>query len=100
MIFLAIKTDRHSGKHPEFYVSKWGIPLGRYSRTAYATNLLAVKHPIPDTDGDRPYSINVDDVEFGYDSQNPDPSVLLTGWPDPGDDQTLLEEAGYVFIED
>ncbi len=61
--YLAIKTDRHFGNHPEFRVSRWGLEMGLYSRTAYATNLLAVKHPTGDAP-ERPYSINVDDVEF------------------------------------
>ena len=88
-IFLVVEADRHYGPHPEFFVSKWGLPLGRYSRTAYATNLLAVQHPIPGTYGDRPYSIDVDMVEFQDEVQEPDASALLTDWPGNG--------AEYVF---
>lgn len=64
-MYQATLADRHYGPHCEFLVSVQGESIGRYSRTAYATNLLAVQHPVPGTSyGDRPYSINVDEVEF------------------------------------
>lgn len=60
-IYQATLADRHYGPHSEFLVSIQGESIGRYSRTAYATNLLAV----PGTSyGDRPYQINVDNIEF------------------------------------
>lgn len=64
-MYQATIADRHYGPHSEFEVSIQGESIGRYSRTAYATNLLAVQHPVPGTSyGDRPYQINVDNVEF------------------------------------